>query len=430
MANARIGVVGSGPGGLHLALFLQKHGVTTTLYSERTADEIRKSKLPNTAIHWWNVRKHEAELGVDHWDGGQIGNQFWVGLPQPLSFLGKFSAKSNIVDNRIYCATLLEDYIKRGGDVVYGPVKTEDLVGLSDKHGLVVLSTGKGSLTELFPRVPEYSLDGPQRRVCTGIYRGITNPQPEVLGVNLIPGTGELYEMPFLTFDGKLTALLFFVVPGGPLEEVMKVRYEDDLKKYNETILGVVARFFPHVRERIDEKKFGLRSQLDYLQGAITPTVRRAYTKLANGKFVVAIGDLHTANDPLLGQGVGCATNGAFAVGQAILDDGLAFDERFCKQVEEKILSWTRDATAWNNHMLQVPPAPNTVDLLIAAAKNQALADAFADNFAAPWKNWNVMATFERSKNILGVLGMESPFIDAALAEKAGATAASKGAAR
>ena len=280
-------------------------------------------------------------------------------------------------------------------------------------------------MTELFPRVPEYSLTEPKRRLCTGIYKGITNPQPEVLGVNLVPGMGELYEMPFLTFDGKHTALFFFVVPGGPLEEVMNVRYEDNPKKYNETILGVVAKHFPHVRKRIDEAKFGLRSALDYLQGAITPTVRRAYAKLANGKYVVAIGDLHAAHDPLLGQGVGCATNGAFTVGQAILDDGLAFDEMFCRRVEEQMWNnWTRDAGAWNNYMLQVPPAANTFDLIVTASKNQVLADAFADNFAAPSKNWNVMATFERSRNLLRMLGAESPMIDSALAAKAAPGAA------
>jgi flavin-dependent dehydrogenase len=421
VANSRIGVVGSGPGGLHLGLFLQKHGVTTTLYSERTADQIRASKLPNTAIHWWNVRKREAELGVDHWEGGQIGNNIWVGLPDPLVIKGHFSAKSNIVDNRLYCATLLEDYIKRGGDVVYGAIQAEALVGLSEKHELVVISSGKGSLTELFPRIPEFSLTAPKRRLCTGIYRGITNPQPEYLGVNMVPGTGELYEMPFITFDGKHTALFFFVVPGGPWETVMATRYEDNPKKFNDTVLGIVSAHFPHIRERIRTSEFGLRSALDYLQGAITPTVRRAYAKLANGKHVVAIGDLHCTNDPLMGQGVGCATNGAFVVGQAILDDGLAFDERFCTLVEEKMWSWTRDATAWNNHMIQVPPAPNTVDLIIAAAKNQTLADAFCDNFAAPSKNWNALASLERSRNLLRVLGMDSPFTDAALASTAGA---------
>ncbi len=424
MANARIGIIGSGPGGLHLALFLQKKGVTTTLYSERTAAQIRESKLPNTAIHWWNVRKREAELGVDHWDGGQVGNHFWVGLPQPLVFKGHFSAKSNIVDNRLYCATLLEDYIQRGGDVVYGAVSADGVVGLSEKHELVVISSGKGSLTELFARMPEHCLSEPKRRLCTGIYRGITNPEPEYLGVNLVPGTGELYEMPFLTFDGKHTALFFFVVPGSPWEAVMATRYEDNPKKFNDTVLGIISEKFPHIRERIREKEFGLRSALDYLQGAITPTVRRAYAKLSNGRYVIAIGDLHVTNDPLMGQGVGCASNGAFVVGEAILEDGLGFDERFCKTVEARMWAWSCDATAWNNYMLQVPPAPNTVDLIIAAAKNQVLADAFADNFAAPSKNWNALATLERSRNLLRALGMESPFTDAALAAKAGAPAA------
>jgi 2-polyprenyl-6-methoxyphenol hydroxylase-like FAD-dependent oxidoreductase len=419
MANTRIGVIGAGPGGLHLGLFLQKHGVTSTLYSERKPDEIRKSKLPNTAIHWWNVRKRDAELGVDHWEEeGQLGNSFWVGLPQPLVFKGHFKEKSLIVDNRLYCATLLEDYIKRGGDVAYGPVKAEDLVKLSEKHELVVVATGRGNLTELFPRVPEYSLTEPRRRLCTGIYKGVTNPQPEYLGVNFVPGVGEFYEMPYLTFDGKHTAFFIFVVPGGPWEVVMGVRYEDNPQKFNETILGVVSKHFPHIRERINEKAFGLRSALDYLQGAITPTVRRAYTKLANGKYVVAIGDLHSTHDPIMGQGVGCATNGAFVVGEAILEDGLAFDERFCQVVEERIWSWTRDAFLWTNYMMLVPYAANTADVIIAASKNQVLADALCDNFAAPSKNWNALATLERSRNLLRVLGMESPLIDQALASK------------
>ncbi|HCF99248.1 MAG TPA: monooxygenase [Chloroflexi bacterium] len=419
----KIGVIGAGAGGLHLGLFLQKHGVETMLFSERTPDEIRSSRLPNTAIHWHNVVSHDRELGVDHWEGGQVCNYFWVGgggLPEPLVFQGNFKAKSQIVDNRMYCATLLEDYIKRGGAVSYGHIQADDLTGLSEKHDLVVISSGRGSLTELFPRVPEYSLTKPQRLLCTGIYRGITNREPEGLGINFLIGTGEFYEMPYLTFDGKHTALFIFIVPGGSWEVLMGNRYDDDPKKFNATVLGLITEHFPHIRERIRETEFGLRSNLDILQGSITPTVRRAYAQLPNGKYVIAIGDLHAVNDPLTGQGVGCATNGAFVVGQAILDDGLAFDERFCKRVEEQMWSWTGDATAWNNYMLQVPPAPNTVDLILAAAKNQTLADAFADNFAAPTKNWNVMATLERSRNLLHMLGMGSPMIDAALTSKAG----------
>lgn len=411
-----IGVIGSGVAGLHLVLFLQNHGISTTLYAERTPDEIRASRLPNSAIHWRNVRSRDKDLGVDHWEIGQERNHYWVGLPEPLDFYGYFKEKAQIVDDRIYCSTLLDDYIKRGGDVTYGHIEADDLSDLSNQHNLVVVSTGRGSCTELFPRIPKCSLAEPRRLVCTGIYRGVTT-NPDELGVNMLPGTGELYEMPFLTFDGMRTALFFFVVPGSSWEVVMHTRFEDDAAKFNKTILDVITEHLPHVRRRIDDREFGLRSKLDYLQGAITPTVRRGYARLTNGKYIMAIGDLHAVNDPLMGQGVGCATNGAFVLGQAILDDGLrlAFDERFCEAVERRIWSWTGDATAWNNHMLQVPPAPNTVDLIIAASKNQALADAFSDNFADPSRNWDVLCTLERSRKLLHALGMDSPTIDSTL---------------
>ena len=42
-----IGIVGSGIAGLHLGLFLQKHGVDATIYSDRSPDQIRAGRLPN-----------------------------------------------------------------------------------------------------------------------------------------------------------------------------------------------------------------------------------------------------------------------------------------------------------------------------------------------------------------------------------------------
>ncbi len=43
-----LGIVGSGIAGLHLALYLQQQGIKATVYSDRSADEIRSGRLPNT----------------------------------------------------------------------------------------------------------------------------------------------------------------------------------------------------------------------------------------------------------------------------------------------------------------------------------------------------------------------------------------------
>jgi 2-polyprenyl-6-methoxyphenol hydroxylase-like FAD-dependent oxidoreductase len=48
---ADVGIVGAGTAGLHLALLLRQRGLEPTLYAERTPDEVRAGRLPNTVVH-------------------------------------------------------------------------------------------------------------------------------------------------------------------------------------------------------------------------------------------------------------------------------------------------------------------------------------------------------------------------------------------
>ena len=68
-----IGIVGAGVAGLHLALLLQQRDVDATLYAERTAEEVAAGPLPNTVAHHHHTRARERQLGVNHWDDGEIG---------------------------------------------------------------------------------------------------------------------------------------------------------------------------------------------------------------------------------------------------------------------------------------------------------------------------------------------------------------------
>jgi len=176
----RIGIVGAGVGGLHLALYLQQHGVPARLYAERTPAEQRVSRLPSTPAHFGKVRAREAALGVHHWDVPEA----WathvivsVGGSQPLGFRGELDAPSLYVDHRVYVAGLLEDYLGRGGQVSFGSVSAAAVSGLAAEHDLVVVAAGRGGLAELFPVVPERSpLDAPARILCAAQYRGVAPP--------------------------------------------------------------------------------------------------------------------------------------------------------------------------------------------------------------------------------------------------------------
>ena len=136
-----VGIVGAGTAGSQLALLLQQNGVAPTLYAERTADEVRGGRLPNTVIHNYRTRAREHALGVNHWDQAGLdikGHWHYIPGERPLSFPGRFANPSLGVDYRIYQSALLEDFESRGGHVVYGAVSVDNIGSLGARHDLLV----------------------------------------------------------------------------------------------------------------------------------------------------------------------------------------------------------------------------------------------------------------------------------------------------
>lgn len=125
-----IGIVGAGVGGLHLALYLQKHGIQPTILTDRTPEQYANVRLLNTVAHHAVTVARENELGVNHWD-----NPDWIyhhhdhffGFPEPLKFRGRFSRPSRAVDYRLYLPQLMEDFLGRGGQIEYGNIQDDDV---------------------------------------------------------------------------------------------------------------------------------------------------------------------------------------------------------------------------------------------------------------------------------------------------------------
>src|SRR6185369_10137415 len=106
----RIGIVGAGIAGLHLALYLQKHGVDATLITDRAPDEYRGIRLLNTVAHHHVTIAREDYLGVNHWNDPKhhyYYHDHFFNFPQPISFRGYFSRPSRAVDYRIYLPVLM-----------------------------------------------------------------------------------------------------------------------------------------------------------------------------------------------------------------------------------------------------------------------------------------------------------------------------------
>lgn len=392
-----IGIIGSGIAGLQLGLLLQRHGLDATIYSDRSPDQIRASRLPNFVVRFDHTRERDRALGVEHWDFpdfGVFGVHMHIDIQPPVVWKGSFKRPASGVDMRIYQSTLLEDFAARSGKVIVGALQASDVARLSVQHDLMVVASGRGSLTEMFPRDSLRSpFERPQRLLTGAFYQGLDFPDPLQVIYTISPGNGEIFQAPFTTFGGHVCSILIEAIPGQAFEAVMHMRYEDDPKKFEATILDLLREHAPPIYENVNPKEFSVTRPMDVLQGAITPTVRRGYTSLGNDKFAMALGDMHILNDPVIAQGANTASRCAWILGEALLQDRPA-DEAFCRETEQQLWEAGREATAWTNMTLQ-PPPPYVIELFAAAVQNKALADELTENFNAPERNWEIFSSQE-----------------------------------
>jgi 2-polyprenyl-6-methoxyphenol hydroxylase-like FAD-dependent oxidoreductase len=393
-----IGIVGAGVAGLQLGLFLRQHGIQATIYTEKTPEQQFGSRLPALVGRAWHTRERERQLGANHWD--HANNEFShmnvaINGEQPLAFQGSLPHPFIAVDMRIYFGRLLEDFAARGGDIVIGEVRASDAERLASRHDLLVVATGRGGLSELFPRIAEYSpFDRPQRILCTGLYRGIAPPAiPLGASAVFVPGHGELFEFPIFSFEPHVTGLGVEATPHGAFEPLTRMRYDEDPRRFNTAMMQLLRDYAPAIYERIDPARFGLTRPLDLLQGGVTPVVRRGHTRLGNGKYALALGDVRIVNDPITGQGANTASYTAWLLGEAICGSEI-FDEVFCRRIDQQIWAYAGPIAAWSNAMLQ-PPPPHVIEFMVAAAHHRPVADTFASMFEQPLRAWELLSSPE-----------------------------------
>jgi 2-polyprenyl-6-methoxyphenol hydroxylase-like FAD-dependent oxidoreductase len=393
-----IAIVGAGVSGLHLGLFLQQNDIPATIYTDKTAEQVAAGRLLNTVAHHHQTLERERALGVHHWDADEYGyachQHAITGLPEPVRFRGDFDHPSSIIDYRLYLPRLMEDYQQRGGELVIGPIDPAMAEQLGDNHDLVVIAGGRGLGAMFAPRPDKSPYDRPQRRLSAGIYSGITYTEPKGVGVHLSLGHGELLELPITSREGFATALLFENIPAGDLEVLADISYEDDPAQFNRVVLDKLEHHYAMCFERVDQSSFELQGPTDLLQGALTPIVREDYVRLSSGTYALAMGDAHCLADPVNGQGANSASYSAFVIGQAILDD-YALDERFCRRVARERRAFVYGVSDWTNMILN--PEPHVVELLGAMSQNKALCDAYTQNFNHPDRQWDALATPQRT---------------------------------
>lgn len=398
----RIGIVGAGISGLHLGLWLREYGIDTTIYSEKSSAQVLEGPLRNIVLRNGCTRERERALRINHWDerAPDLGQLSLTITGTPINFAGTLAPPSNVVDMRIYCARLLDDFSARGGQVVIGTLATSDLEELSTRHDLVVVASGRGGFSNLFERVAEHSpFDEPQRLVIAGFYQGIRNRDPLGFEVVISRGHGEILVFPAFSFESGVTGIGIEAARGGDFTSLADVKYATDPQTFEQRVLDILHDHAPTVFERVNVSEFTVARPQDVGYIAITPAVHRGYRCLGNGRHVVALGDAHVVMDPITGQGANKAVHEAATLASAIRDAS-EFGEGFCREIEEMTCRYALPVSDACNARLR-PPAPHVQRLLGAAARHQALADLYGFGFNHPDKYWEIVSSEERTDAVV-----------------------------
>jgi hypothetical protein len=224
----KILIVGAGQAGLQLALSLQAEGYDVTVMSARTPEEIRTGRVMSTQAMFEPALRIERERGLNLWESQTpkfISQNVTVAGPPgnvALNVITPWNTYGQSVDQRVKMAGWLELFTQRGGNVIYHPVMTSDLEGLTALYELTIIAAGKGELVQLFDRDPSRSpFTQPQRALACVYVQGM-KPRADYpathVGISVTPGAGELFSIPGYTTSGACDILLWEAVPGGPLD--------------------------------------------------------------------------------------------------------------------------------------------------------------------------------------------------------------------
>jgi flavin reductase (DIM6/NTAB) family NADH-FMN oxidoreductase RutF len=383
----RIAIVGAGQSGLQLGLGLLGSGYEVTLYSDRSADDIRHGQVISSQCMFDSALETERDLGLNYWEQ-ECPKVEGISFAVPDSVGGKsmdWAARldnfAQSVDQRLKIPRWMAEFQKRGGVLRIKAADIDDLESCARSHDLVVVASGKGSIAQLFPRDAERSpFSEAQRSLALTYVRNMRPraPYPAVC-FNMIPNVGEYFVFPALTTSGTCEIMVFEGIPRGPMDRWTDVKTPAEHLARSKHILET---FLPWEAQRCRDVE--LTDDKGILVGRLAPTVRKPVATLPSGRKVLGMADAIVLNDPLTGQGSNNAARCADIYLESIVERGSGSrDAEWMQHTFDRY--WTGYAkwvVEWTNLLLK--PPGHVLKLLDCAGKISAVASAFVNGFDDP----------------------------------------------
>ncbi|MCM3718836.1 styrene monooxygenase/indole monooxygenase family protein [Fictibacillus phosphorivorans] len=373
-------IVGSGISGLQLAYALKEDFDVTVVHANST-EKVRTGRVMSTQVHFGPTRTRESRFHMPKWDDHQSIKSIHMTIGKQKLFAGMLKKDALSVDQRHYYSTCMKDLASKGVTFLHLKLTNEHLDRLIEDYDLVIDCTGKSGPLFPFPIIQELSpFDKPQRKCITGYFLGIEPNEPLGVNVTVLPGSGEMFEIPAVTEEGPVTILFIMAVPDKELDTFKGITSSNEFTMH---MKQCVQNFFPDIYKRLNTEEFALIDENAFLQIAINPKIRKPYVTYKD-KFVVGCGDSVFLNDPITGQGCNLSSYCVEQLFETLIDyKHDQWDENLGESYWNRTKDFVTEITEWTNAMTQ-PLPEHVVQILLKGAENQEQADRIAEWFENP----------------------------------------------
>ncbi|WP_230157099.1 styrene monooxygenase/indole monooxygenase family protein [Peribacillus sp. Bi96] len=382
LLKKRLCIIGSGVAGLHLAYAL-KDDFDITVIERQSPDQIRKGRIMSTQVHFGSTRTREKRFNMPKWGEQTLLESIHITIGNQKLFVGMLQEPALSVDQRLYYSHSIKDLIEKGVSFRFEKVDKENVEVLIDEFDLLIDCTGKNG--PLLPFPIEEALtpyQTPQRKCIVGYFTGIRANTPLGVSVTVLPGLGEMFEIPAITEHGPVTILFIMGIPNTELDVFKGIK---NAEEFTLKMRSTVQQFFPEIHNRIDGNNFALCDESSFLQTALTPVIRKPYL-MVNNKLVVGCGDSVFLNDPISGQGCNLSSYCAEQLYETLIEyKDSKWDADTGKSYWNRTKQYVKEVTEWTNAMTE-PLPEHVIQLLLQGAQDQVQANEIAEWFANPTK--------------------------------------------
>lgn len=382
LLKKRLCIIGSGVAGLHLAYAL-RNDFNITVIERKSPDQIRRGRIMSTQVHFGPTRNREIRFNMPKWGEQPLIKSIHITIGNQKLFVGKLQEPALSVDQRLYYSHSIKDLIEKGVSFRLEKVDKESVEVLIDEFDLVIDCTGENGSLLPFSTEEDLSLfKTPQRKCIVGYFTGIKADTPLGVGVTVLPGLGEMFEIPAVTEHGPATIMFVMAIPNSDLDVFKGIK---SAKEFTLKMRSTAQQFFPEIYNRIDGKNFALCDENSFLQTALTPIIRKPYLMVKN-KLVVGCGDSVFLNDPITGQGCNLSSYCAEQLYETLMEyKNSNWDVETGESYWNRTKQYVKEVTEWTNAMTK-PLPEHVVQLLLQGAQDQVKANEIAEWFANPTK--------------------------------------------